>query len=128
MCGKRSCSFYSIAVLKKLCPDNQLTILGHGYLEGILKYEKTRKGYRNTIKDIKKELITDDEFNAFVRLYIGISSLDLEYMHKVQDVIDVFPVKDAFMDDRPTAFVIGTNDLRQIAMKAIPKVMEIGCA
>lgn len=41
--------------------------------------------------------------------------------HQIQDIVDVVPVEDAAMNDGPTAFVVGTDDLCQVAVEVVPQ-------
>src|SRR5450755_791943 len=50
-----------------------------------------------------------------------------ESSHQGQDVIDIVPIEDAAVDDSPTALVVGTNRLRQIAMEAVVQPGKVGC-
>src|SRR5579875_2010520 len=49
----------------------------------------------------------------------------LHPLHQSEHSPDVLPVKDAPVDDRPAALVIGADDLVEIAMKIVPQPAQI---
>ena len=46
-------------------------------------------------------------------------------MHERHHVIDIMPIVNPAMSDRPAAFVIATDDFGQIAMEILPEPLKV---